>query len=381
MEDVIAAHVVLAPDKFKGSLPATDVAAWLRAGILREQPLADVRIAPVADGGDGTLDAAVHSGFRRVDVEARGPLGDPVDAAIAVRGDTALVELAQASGLQLLAGTGLEPLTASSHGTGDLVRAALDQGCRTVILGLGGSALTDGGAGMVEALGAVLTGADGRPVAPGGGALPGLVSVDLAGLDPRVRLTTFVIASDVDNPLLGPAGAAAVYAPQKGATPADVELLEAGLTRWADAVAAAVGHDGSRAPGAGAAGGVGFAAMTMLGATSRPGLELLLEMTGFSDLLAGAGLVVTGEGSLDEQSLHGKAPVGVAQEAARHGVPAVAVAGRTTLGADVLHDAGFVATYTLEELEPDLARCIAEAGPLLERIGRRIAQTWLARVS
>ncbi len=372
--------MVLAPDKFKGSLAATEVASRLRTGMLAVLPDLDVRVAPVADGGDGTLEAAFHSGFGRVPVEVTGPAGDRVEAAIAVRGDTAIVELAQASGLHLLAGRGLQPLTASSHGTGDLVRTALDAGCSTVILGLGGSALTDGGAGMVEALGGSVSGSGGPRLAPGGGPLADVVELDLTGLDPRIAKTTFVIASDVDNPLLGPAGAAAVYAPQKGAAPADVELLESALGRWADAVAAAVGTDHSATPGGGAAGGVGFAAIAVLGATSRPGIELLLELTGFSDLLAGAGLVVTGEGSLDEQSLRGKAPVGVAREAGRLGVRTVAVAGRTTLDEDALRAAGFDATYTLQELEPDLERCIADAGPLLERTGRRIALEWSTAV-
>ena len=374
-------HVVLAPDKFKGSLAATDVASRLRTGMLAVLPQLDVRVAPVADGGDGTLEAAFHSGFDRVPVQVSGPTGERVEAAIAVRGDTAIVELAQASGLHLLAGRPLQPLTASSHGTGDLVRAALDAGCSTVILGLGGSALTDGGAGMVEALGASVTGPGGSRLAPGGGALTDVVDVDLTGLDRRVARTTFVIASDVDNPLLGPAGAAAVYAPQKGATPADVELLESGLARWADAVTAATGTDHSATPGGGAAGGVGFAAIAVLNATSRPGIELLLELTGFSGLLAGATLVVTGEGSLDEQTLRGKAPVGVAREAARLGVATVAVAGRTTLGEAALREAGFRATYTLQQLEPDLARCIADAGPLLERTGRLIALEQVTAIS
>ncbi|MDQ2749752.1 MAG: glycerate kinase [Actinomycetota bacterium] len=351
------------------------MAAYLRAGLKRAIPDLAVQVAPVADGGDGTVEAALASGYRRVTAAASGPLGDRVSASIAVRDDTAVVEMAQASGLHLLATP--DPLRASSFGTGELIRAALDAGAATVILGVGGSASTDGGAGMLEALGARLTYRERRRTAGGGGLLADLDGVDLSGLDPRIGSTEFVIASDVDNPLLGTDGAAAIFAPQKGADADDVALLEAGLCRWADLLAAAVGADHSTEPGAGAAGGVGFGAMAGLGAHARPGIELLLGMIGFADLLSDARLVVTGEGSLDEQSLRGKAPVGVAGAAAEHGVPAVAVAGVTSLSPAALSAAGFAATYTLHELEPDLDRCMTEPGPLLERIGERIAGDWL----
>jgi glycerate kinase len=369
-------HVVVAPDKFKGSLAAAAVAAHLRAGLERAVPDLDVRLAPVADGGDGTVEAAVASGFQRVTVSATGPLGAEVSASFAARADTAVVEMAQASGLHLVPAP--DPLRASSFGTGELIRAALDAGSATVILGVGGSASTDGGAGMLEALGARLTYCAGTRPGRGGGVLADLDAVDLSGLDPRIRTTEFIIATDVDNPLLGPQGAAAIFGPQKGATSDDVALLEAGLRRWADLVADAIGADYSGEPGAGAAGGVGFAAMTGLGARANPGIDLLLGMIGFADLLAGARLVVTGEGSLDEQSLRGKAPVGVARAAAARGVPTVAVAGVTSLSPAALHAAGFSATYTLQQLEPDVQRCMAEPGRLLERIGERIAADWLA---
>ncbi len=372
------AHVIVSPDKFKGSLSAAAVAAHLRVGLLRAVPAYDVRIAPVADGGDGTVEAAVASGFDRVTVAVTGPLGAAVSASIAVRAETAVVEMAQASGLHLLAA--LDPLRASSYGTGELVRAAMDAGSSTVILGVGGSASTDGGTGMLEALGARLTYRGESPPGRGGGVLTDLGAVDLSGLDPRISATTFIIASDVDNPLLGRQGAAAVFAPQKGATADDVALLETGLRRWADLVAADVGTDFSGEPGSGAAGGVGFGAMAGLGAHARPGIELILEMIGFADLLSGARLVVTGEGSLDEQSLRGKAPVGVARAAAERGVPTVAVAGVTSLSATALRAAGFAATYTLQQLEPDLDRSMAEPEPLLERIGERIAEDWLSNL-
>jgi glycerate 2-kinase len=376
--DSVAPRVILAPDKFKGSVSAAAVATHLRTGLERSVADVEVRVAPIADGGDGTIEAAVASGFDRVPVAATGPLGAEVSASIAVRAETAVVEMAQASGLSRLPDP--DALRASSFGTGELIRAALDAGCRTVILGVGGSASTDGGAGMLEALGARLSYRDGSRAGSGGGVLADLERVDLSGLDPRIATTEFVIASDVDNPLLGERGAAEVFAPQKGAAPDHVALLEVGLRRWSELVQAAIGADYSAEPGAGAAGGVGFAAMAGLGAHARPGIEVLLEMIGFAELLSGARLVVTGEGSLDEQSLGGKAPIGVARAAAERGVVTVAVAGVTSLSPAALTTAGFAATYTLQQLEPDLERSMAEPGPLLERIGELIAQDWLRDV-
>ncbi len=367
-----APRVLLAPDKFKGTLTAAQVCDHLGAGIARAAPWCAVVPVPVADGGEGTLAAALAAGSTAVPVTASGPTGEPVAAAFARRGDVAVVEMAGVSGLAQLPGGRPAPLTASSAGTGELVRAALDAGCRSVVLGLGGSACTDGGAGMVRALGARLTGADGEPVAEGGAALAGATRLDLTGLDPRLREAAVVVACDVDDPLLGPRGAAAVYGPQKGADPAAVALLERGLARWAQLVTAATGADPA-APGAGAAGGTAFAATALLGARTRPGIALVLELVGFADALAGADLVVTGEGCLDEQTLHGKAPAGVAAAARAAGVPVVAVAGRTELTPAQLRAAGFAAAYPLTDEAADLAECLRAPGPLLERVGERIA--------
>ncbi|MBB6344085.1 glycerate kinase [Nonomuraea muscovyensis] len=388
-------HVLVAPDKFKGSLTAAEVADRVSAGL----GVPAVRL-PVADGGDGTVDAVVACGFTRVTVEVTGPTGQPVQASYAWHptgtptgtpaGDgpagrpTAVVELAEASGLRRLPG-GLEPLTATSRGTGELIAHALGRGARRIVLGLGGSACTDGGAGMVQALGARLLDANGDELGPGGAALTTLDRIDIANLA-DVSGVEFVVASDVDNPLLGPHGAAAVYGPQKGATPDDVRMLDAALGRLAavatrtHGLAGAVEHDDrprpmgvAGAPGAGAAGGVGFAALAFLHAEIRPGIDYLLDLLGFGDLVRGARLVITGEGSLDEQSLRGKAPVGVAQAAAEAGVPVVAVCGRRTLTDAELKAAGIEAAYALTDLEPDPARCMADAGPLLERLAARLA--------
>jgi glycerate kinase len=367
-------HVVVAPDKFKGSLTAAEVGRAVAAGLHAVLPTLDVVVLPVADGGDGTLDAAVSAGFRRVAVEVAGPMGDPVSAAIGVRERVAVVELALASGLVLLPPDALEPLGANSFGTGQLVLAALDAGCTTIVLGVGGSASTDGGAGLLHALGARLLDADGDDLPLGGGALDDLAKVDLSGLDARLASVEFILASDVDNPLLGPRGAAAVYGPQKGADTGDVELLEAGLARWADLLDRAAADR----PGAGAAGGVGYAAMAVLGATQRPGIDVVLDLIRFHDQLAGARLVVTGEGRLDEQTLHGKAPAGVAAAATAAGVPVVAVSGGRDLDEDRLHAAGFAAAYACTDIEPDVQKCIDEPIPLLERLGRSIAEEQLS---
>ncbi|NHC46515.1 glycerate kinase [Motilibacter sp. K478] len=368
---------MLAPDKFKGSATADEVAAALRRGLLARLPGLDVVDAPVADGGDGTLAAALRAGWERVPVTVPGPTGEPVVTAYARAGGTAIVELADACGLARLPGGAPRPLTASTAGAGLVVRAALDAGCRRVVLGIGGSASTDGGAGLLQALGARLLDASGHELGPGGAALAGLDRLDLSSLHPGLVTAEVVVACDVDNPLTGPAGAAVVYGPQKGASAADVELLDGALTRWADVVSAATGSDVRGAPGAGAAGGVGYAAVALLGAALRPGVELVLELVGFADRVEGAGLVVVGEGSLDEQTLHGKAVMGVTAAARRAGARVVGVCGRRSLGDDLLRAAGVEAAYALTDLEPDVAVCIADAPRLLALLGERLVDDGL----
>jgi glycerate 2-kinase len=366
-------RILIAPDKFKGSLSAARVAAAIAAGLRAESPAAELVTIPVADGGDGTVDAAVAAGFERVPVTVAGPTGEPVHASYARRGEVAVVELACACGLMLLPGGRREPLTASSFGAGQVLAAALEAGARRIIFGVGGSASTDGGAGLLQALGARALDPRSEPLGRGGAALRDVASLDLSGLHPALRGCSVILATDVTNPLTGPDGAAEVYGPQKGASPAQVIELASGLRRWAAVVAEATGTDRSRAPGAGAAGGVGFAAIAVLGAEPRPGIGLVLDLAGFDAALAGAKLVITGEGSLDEQSLSGKAPVGVARAAARRGIPVVAVAGRSTLTEAQLAAVGISAVYPLSDLESDPARSSSEASTLLERVGRVIA--------
>lgn len=334
---------------------------------------------PVADGGEGTVEALAPAGFSRVAVTVTGPTGHRVEAAFGRRQATAVVELAEASGLLRLPGARLEPMLATTRGTGELIRAALDVGCRNLILTVGGSAGTDGGAGMLQALGARLLDARGEEIRPGGAGLAALSRIDLSGLDPRLSDVSLTLATDVDNPLLGPHGAAAVYAPQKGATPAQVEALEHALRRWAGELALVTGRDRSQDPGSGAAGGTGLAALSVLGATRRPGVDLVLELIGFEDMLPGARLVITGEGCLDGQSLRGKAPVGVAAVARTNGIPAVAMVGRLELPHREVVAAGFAAAYDLRSIEPDTDSCRRQAGSLLERLaGGSVVPEWLA---
>ncbi|MBG6098803.1 glycerate kinase [Nocardioides luteus] len=373
-------RVLVASDKFKGSLTAAEVAAAVSAGMRRGRPGVVVDAIPVADGGDGTLAAAESAGFTLVPVTVTGPTGSPVETAYARRDDVAVVELADAAGLARLPGAP-DPLGASSLGAGQVMAAAIDAGCRRVVLGIGGSASTDGGAGLLRGLGARLLTAADAPVPDGGAGLEQAARLDLAELRRRVEGVEITVACDVDNPLTGPRGAAAVYGPQKGADPDQVRRLDAALAHWADVVAEATGADRRDHPGAGAAGGVGFAAVALLGAELRSGIDLVLELVGFAAALDGATLVVTGEGALDEQTLHGKAPAGVAATAARAGVPVVAVCGVNHLDHDRLRAAGIGAAYALVDVEPDRQRCLTDAAALLEQIAERIAVGMLTEVT
>ena len=354
-------RIVVAPDKFAGTLTADQAARAIEAGLLRARPDAEVVRVPVGDGGAGTLAAVLAAGFQRVPVTATGPTGEPVEAAIAVRGEDAFVEMAEASGLARLPGGVFDPLHASTYGTGELIRAALDRGARRLVLGTGGSATTDGGTGMASALGVRFLDAGGEILPPGGAALLRLAGIDAEGLDPRLDEVEVTLASDVDNPLVGPD---------------EVLLLDSALRRYARVLATDRGQDLATTPGAGAAGGLGAGAIAFLGASVRPGIDLVLDLVGFGDALAGAGLVVTGEGKLDAQSLRGKAPLGVARAANAEGVPVVALAGLVEVARRELRAAGFEEAHALTELEPDEERCRAEACPLLERLAERVGRAW-----
>ncbi|MBY4275861.1 glycerate kinase [Rhodococcus fascians] len=375
-------RILLAPDKFKGSLSAAGVARALAEGLVAGDASLETVCLPVADGGDGTVDAAVAAGWDRIAVTCSGPTGEPVDTSYARRGDTAVVELASAVGLELLPDGRPDALGASTFGLGTVIAHALGagsvSGARRIVVGLGGSASTDGGAGMLVALGARILDADGNDVALGGGPLRGAVHLDLSGVLPSARNAVFELACDVDNPLLGVTGAAAVYGPQKGAGPQELLYLEHGMRQWAHLVRNAIGRDVSGLAGTGAAGGTAFGAMAVLGAVAKPGIETVLELIDFGSALASADLVVTGEGSLDEQSLYGKAPIGVAHAAREAGVPVITVAGRSVIDLDRLRSRGIVASYALSDLERNPRISMRDAATLLHEVGKTMATTHIS---
>jgi len=372
-----ALRVVIAPDSFKGSLPADAVARQLAAGWRQVWPDAQIDQVPVADGGEGTVDALVRAtGGQFMDAVVAGPLGEPVTARFGVLGDgrTAVIEMAAASGLPLVPPHQRDPLRTTTRGTGELIRQALDAGCRRIIVGLGGSATNDGGAGMAQALGVRLLDESGRELPPGGAALADLAQIDVAGLDPRVRETEFVVACDVDNPLCGPRGASRVFGPQKGATPAMIDELDRALARYAQVIRRDLGVDVADRPGAGAAGGLGAGMMAFCHAVLRPGAAIVLEAVGLERYVREADLVITGEGRLDGQSARGKAPVAVARLAKRWGKPVVAVGG--SLGPDVeqLYAEGIDALVAITPGPMALEEAIARADELLCACGRRLAR-------
>ncbi len=371
---LLVVRIVIAPDSFKGSLSADRAAEAIAAGVARVLPGAEPVLRPVADGGEGTVAAALRAGYRPRTARVSGPAGRPVDAVFALRGTTAVVELAAAAGMGLLDRPA--PLTATTRGVGELVRSALDAGAGRIVLGIGGSATTDGGAGMLQALGVRLLDVGGREVPPGGGGLAALDRIDPAGLDPRLARVEFVVASDVDNPLTGPTGAAHVFGPQKGASAGQVEALDAVLGRYAAVLGRDLGADVAGTPGAGGAGGTAAGALA-LGARVVSGAGLVCDLVGLSEAIPGAELVVTGEGSLDEQTLHGKAPAEVARRARAAGVPCLALAGRVVLGADQLAAAGFRAAHALTEVEPDLDRCLAAPERVLAELAAEVVRRYL----
>lgn len=365
-------RVVVAPDKFKGSLTAAEVASALRDGLLAAQPDLDVVMRPVADGGDGTVDAVVSAGFDRVWCEVEGPTGEVVTASYARQGELAVIEMAEASGLSRLPGGVRQPLTASTFGTGQLMLDAIRSGCNHLVVGLGGSATTDGGTGLLSALGARFLDADGEGLPPGGGALSQLARVELGGLDSRLADVHITLASDVAVPLCGPSGAAAMFGPQKGATSAQVKQLDDGLARLAALVARALDRDASIQPGAGAAGGTGFALLSVLRAAMKPGIDVVLDAIGFDDVVRGADLVITGEGAVDTQTLEGKAPMGVLRRAQAAGATVVVVGGRLDLTEANLQSHGFAHAWSLSSIARQPQDAFTQAPALLRQIAALI---------
>lgn len=371
--------IVIAPDSFKESLSALDVAREIKAGFSEVFPDADYVLVPVADGGEGTVEALVAAtGGEVVTLRATGPLGEPVEAFYGLTGDgaTAVIEMAAASGLELVPPDRRDPLKTTTFGVGEMIRAALDRGARHLIVGVGGSATNDGGAGMAQALGIRLLDAAGRDLPPGGGALGDLVRIDLSGLDPRIAGCRIEVACDVDNPLVGPNGASAIFGPQKGATAETIAHLDAGLANLAAKLAEETGLSVADLPGGGAAGGLAAGLHAFLGAELRPGAEIVMNAVGLDAAVADADLVLTGEGRIDHQTIHGKTPIGVAAVAKRRGRPVVAIAGSLGKDAHVVHAHGIDAVFSVLSRPCTVAEALAGAAENVRVTARNVAATW-----
>ena len=371
--------IVIAPDSFKDSLSAEKVADAIAAGLADVLPDAQLVKCPMADGGEGTVEAIVAAGngqLRRNQVQ--GPLGGAVDAHWGWLPDsrTAIIEMAEASGLQLVALGQRDACISSTFGTGELIKAALDAGAQRIILAIGGSATNDAGAGALQALGLGLFDAQGQSLARGGLALANVTRIALEGLDPRLADVSFEIAADVNNPLCGEQGASAIFGPQKGASSEQVQQLDQALGHFADHCAQALSRDVRQEPGSGAAGGLGFAAKAFLGAQFRAGVEVVAELVGLAEAVKGADLVITGEGRFDAQTLRGKTPFGVARIAQAQGVPVVVLAGTLGEGYQTMYEHGVNAAFALTCGPMSLEHACTHAPQLLTDRARDIARLW-----
>ncbi|TVU70696.1 MULTISPECIES: glycerate kinase [Cobetia] len=379
-----ALRILLAPDSFKEALAASDAADAMATGIRRVLPDATLDLCPLGDGGEGTLAALLAAASESDPIEARrcqvqDPLGRKVSAQWGWQpgSRTAIVELAEASGLHLLSPDERDARIASTHGVGELILAALDAGAEQLILTLGGSATNDGGSGMLQALGLRLLDAQGEALPPGGAALAQLASLDASGLDARLATLNVAAAVDVDNPLCGPRGATAVFGPQKGASAAQVAELDAALAHFARLSTDVLCGDQSTLAGAGAAGGMGYAAAAWLSGALRPGIELVMERLNVTERLSQCDLLITGEGGLDGQSLGGKTPIGAARAARAAGVPAIVLAGRLSEGWQAAHDEGVSAVFTLCDSAMPLEQALARTPELLADRCEAIMRLWL----
>ncbi|HDS5550486.1 TPA: glycerate kinase [Klebsiella aerogenes] len=368
--------IVIAPDSYKESLSALDVATAIETGFREIYPHAEYVKVPVADGGEGTVEAMVAATQGHiVQVSVTGPLGEPVNAFYGLSGDMrcAYIEMAAASGLESVPPTRRNPLLTTSWGTGELIRHALDAGVSQIIIGIGGSATNDGGAGMAQALGAKLLSAGQQQIAPGGGALETLARIDLSELDPRLADCRIDVACDVTNPLTGPQGASAVFGPQKGATAAMIERLDRGLQHFAQIIDRDLDIDVLSLEGGGAAGGMGAALYAFCGANLRPGIEIVTDALGLADLVADADLVITGEGRIDSQTIHGKVPVGVAKVAKRFNVPVIGIAGSLTADVGVVHQHGLDAVFSVLYSVCTLEEALGNAAANVRMTARNVA--------
>jgi glycerate kinase len=369
-------RIVIAPDKFKGSVTAVEAADAIALGVRDALPDAVIETCPVADGGEGTLDVLAAAGARVVNLTVRGPLDAQVEATYAVLDGTAYIESARACGIEFVTPSAEVALRAHTYGVGELLAHALEGGAERLVLTVGGTASTDGGAGMLQALGAQLVDDAGEQLGLGGGALARIAKADLTAVTAKLGGVPVVVATDVTNPLLGERGAAAVFGPQKGAGPAELATLESALTSWVDILRAAGTPDVSGVTGAGAGGGIAGGAIAGLGATVASGFDLIVGLTGVEAALDRADVVITGEGSLDTQSLDGKAPAGISKRAAARGIPLLAIAGRIQLTEAQLAGLGVVGSRALIDHAPSLAHAQTHAAEMLREQAAELMRAW-----
>ncbi|EHI9240086.1 glycerate kinase [Vibrio vulnificus] len=368
--------IVIAPDSYKESLTAMDVAIAIEKGFKQVLPDAQYVKLPMADGGEGTVQSMVDAtGGTIIEHTVSGPLGQPVCGFFGLLGEgkTAVIEMAAASGLHLVTPDQRNPLITTTFGTGELIKAALDHGVEHIIVGIGGSATNDGGIGMAQALGIKLLDVQGNALGYGGGELAKLATIDCSQLDPRLAQVRLEVACDVDNPLCGTKGASAVFGPQKGATPEMVKILDENLAHYAAIIKQQLGADVRDMAGAGAAGGMGAALLGLLNAELRPGIEIVMDAVRLDEIVADADLVITGEGRIDSQTIHGKTPIGVARTAKKHGLPVIGIAGCLSADCGVVHEHGLDAVFAVVNRSVDLPTALAEAAENVELTARNVA--------
>ncbi|HDY8067968.1 TPA: glycerate kinase [Vibrio vulnificus] len=368
--------IVIAPDSYKESLTAMDVAIAIEKGFKQVLPDAHYVKLPMADGGEGTVQSMVDAtGGTIIEHTVTGPLGQRVDGFFGLLGEgkTAVIEMAAASGLHLVTPDQRNPLITTTFGTGELIKAALDHGVKHIIVGIGGSATNDGGIGMAQALGIKLLDAYGNALGHGGGELAKLATIDCSQLDPRLAQVRLEVACDVDNPLCGTKGASAVFGPQKGATPEMVTILDENLAHYATVIKQQLGVDVRDMAGAGAAGGMGAALLGLLNAELRPGIEIVMDAVRLDEIVADADLVITGEGRIDSQTIHGKTPIGVARTAKKHDLPVIGIAGCLSADCGVVHEHGLDAVFAVVNRSVDLPTALAEAAENVELTARNVA--------
>ncbi|WP_158734809.1 glycerate kinase [Alteribacillus sp. YIM 98480] len=372
--------IVIAPDSFKGSLSAIQAAESIKRGINNVSPDLETVLVPCADGGEGTMETIVKaSGGEIQNITVTGPLGEPVRSGYGLLGDkkTCVIEMATAAGLDLVDPEQLNPLSSTTYGVGELIKAALDDGYRNFIVTLGGSATNDGGAGMLQALGASLLNKDGKEIAPGGEGLKYIYRLEMSKFDKRIKECNFTVASDVQNPFVGPEGASHVFGPQKGATPTMVRKLDENMTKWADVIAQETNFRIHDMPGAGAAGGMGGALLAFFQAEIQQGIEVIVKAVNLEQALVGAEMVITGEGQVDFQTAFGKTPMGVARVAQKQGIPTVVIAGSVGNWVDNLYEHGIHAVHSMVSGPMTLNEAMDNAEKLIERSAEQIVRTVL----